>query len=92
MFQPSHHKTLISGYAIFKNFDQLILIELKTYQEKVFSFGLDSNSFTNKLPAHKSTGDKAPGKQLAAKAAHKSAPATGGVKKPHHYCPGTVSI
>lgn len=33
--------------------------------------------------ARKSTGGKAPRKQLAAKAARKSAPQTGGVKKPH---------
>ncbi|XP_045076694.1 histone H4-like, partial [Coregonus clupeaformis] len=36
-----------------------------------------------KQTAHKSTGGKAPRKQLATKAARKSAPATGGVKKPH---------
>ncbi|XP_016086963.1 histone H3.3-like [Sinocyclocheilus grahami] len=38
----------------------------------------------------KSTGGKAPRKQLATKAARKSAPATGGVKKPHRYRPGTI--
>jgi len=37
-----------------------------------------------KQTARKSTGGKAPRKQLATKAARKSAPATGGVKKPHH--------
>ncbi|CAH3187210.1 unnamed protein product, partial [Porites lobata] len=31
-------------------------------------------------------------KQLATKAARKSAPATGGVKKPHRYRPGTVAL
>ncbi|KAG5459000.1 MAG: histone-fold-containing protein [Olpidium bornovanus] len=45
-----------------------------------------------KQTARKSTGGKAPRKQLATKAARKSAPATGGVKKPHRYRPGTVSI
>ncbi|MDD9339848.1 MAG: hypothetical protein PV362_09390 [Providencia heimbachae] len=35
-----------------------------------------------KQTAHKSTGDKARRKQLGTKAARKSAPATGGVKKP----------
>ncbi|PSN31426.1 histone H3 [Blattella germanica] len=40
----------------------------------------------------KSTGGKAPRKQLATKAARKSAPATGGVKKPHCYRPGTVAL
>ncbi|KAH0853560.1 hypothetical protein HID58_093078, partial [Brassica napus] len=39
--------------------------------------------------ARKSTGGKAPRKQLATKAARKSAPATGGVKKPHRFRPGT---
>ncbi|XP_042147089.1 histone H3-like [Ixodes scapularis] len=39
-----------------------------------------------------STGGKAPHKQLATKAARKSAPATGGVKKPHRYRPGTVAL
>ncbi|XP_006877417.1 PREDICTED: histone H3.3-like [Chrysochloris asiatica] len=42
-----------------------------------------------KQTARKSTGVKAPRKQLAAKAARKSAPSTGGVKKPHRYRPGT---
>uniref|UniRef100_A0A8C0IK06 Histone H3 n=1 Tax=Chelonoidis abingdonii TaxID=106734 RepID=A0A8C0IK06_CHEAB len=41
-----------------------------------------------KQTARKSTGGKAPRKQLATKAARKSAPATGGVKKPHHQCGG----
>ena len=38
-----------------------------------------------KQTARKSTGGKAPRKQLAAKAARKSAPAAGGVKKPHRF-------
>ena len=33
-----------------------------------------------------------PRKQLATKAARKSAPSTGGVKKPHRYRPGTVAL
>merc|ERR1712000_260690 len=40
-----------------------------------------------KQTARKSTGGKAPRKQLASKAARKSAPSTGGVKKPHRYKP-----
>ncbi|KAF7891091.1 uncharacterized protein EAF02_001416 [Botrytis sinoallii] len=43
-----------------------------------------------KQTARKSTGGKAPRKQLASKAARKSAPSTGGVKKPHR--PGTVAL
>ena len=45
-----------------------------------------------KQTARKSTGGKAPRKQLATKAARKNAPATGGVKKPHRYRPGTVAL
>ncbi|XP_037831660.1 histone H3-like, partial [Kryptolebias marmoratus] len=44
-----------------------------------------------KQTACKSTRGKAPRKQLATKAASKSAPA-GGVKKPHLYRPGTVAL
>ena len=45
-----------------------------------------------KQTARKSTGGKAPRKQLATKAARKAAPVTGGVKKPHRYKPGTVAL
>ena len=45
-----------------------------------------------KQTARKSTGGKAPNKQLASKAARKSAPSTGGVKKPHRFRPGTVAL
>ena len=45
-----------------------------------------------KQTARKSSGGKAPRKQVATKAARKSAPATGGVKKPHRYRPGTVAL
>ena len=47
-----------------------------------------------KQTARKSTGGKAPRKQLASKAARKSAkqPSTGGLKKPHRYKPGTVAL
>ncbi|CAH1384904.1 unnamed protein product, partial [Tenebrio molitor] len=41
---------------------------------------------------HASPPEKSPRKQLATKAARKSAPATGGVKKPHRYRPGTVAL
>ena len=44
-----------------------------------------------KQSARKSTGGKAPRKQLATKAARKSG-TTGGVKKPHRYRPGTVAL
>ncbi|KAI0272741.1 histone-fold-containing protein [Gloeopeniophorella convolvens] len=47
-----------------------------------------------KQTARKSTGGKAPRKQLAAKSsARKTAAAvTGGVKKPHRFRPGTVAL
>ena len=48
--------------------------------------------FTDAQFTGKSTGGKAPRKQLASKAARKSAPSTGGVKKPHRYKPGTVAL
>lgn len=51
-----------------------------------------SGGARTKQTARKSTGGKAPRKQLATKAARKSAPATGGVKKPHRYRPGTVAL
>jgi len=43
-----------------------------------------------KQTARKTTGGKAPRKQLAMKAARK--PPTGGVMKPHRYRPGTVAL
>jgi len=45
-----------------------------------------------KQTARTATGGKAPRKQLATKAARKSAPATGGVRKPHRFRPGTRAL
>ena len=45
-----------------------------------------------KQTARKSTGGKVPRKQLATKAARKSSPTSGAVKKPHRYRPGTVAL
>ena len=45
-----------------------------------------------KQTARKSTGRKAPRLQLSTKAARRSAPASGGIKKPHRYRPGTVAL
>ncbi|XP_033116239.1 histone H3-like centromeric protein CSE4 [Anneissia japonica] len=56
------------------------------------NFKLKITMARTKQTARKSTGGKAPRKQLATKAARKSAPATGGVKKPHRYRPGTVAL
>ena len=45
-----------------------------------------------KQTTRKSIGRKASHKRLATKAARKSAPAQGGIKKPHRYRPGTVAL
>ncbi|KAM4860800.1 uncharacterized protein RHO17_013602 [Thomomys bottae] len=46
-----------------------------------------------KQTARRSVGGKAPYKQLAVlKKAHKSAPPTGGIKKPRRFRPGTVAL
>ncbi len=45
-----------------------------------------------KQTARKQTGAKAPRKHLANKAARKTAPTSGGIKKPHRYRPGTVAL
>ena len=50
------------------------------------------NMARTKQTARHSTGGKAPRKQLATKAARRSAPTQGGVKKPHRYRPGTVAL
>jgi len=49
-------------------------------------------SARTKQTARKSTGGKAPRKSLATKAARKSAPYNGGVKKPHRFRPSTVAL
>jgi histone H3 len=45
-----------------------------------------------KQTARRSTGGKAPRKQLVTKATRKSIPKVGGVKRPHRYRPGTVAL
>jgi histone H3/H4 len=45
-----------------------------------------------KQTARKNTGAKAPRKMLANKAARKTAPASGGIKKPHRFRAGTVAL
>ena len=45
-----------------------------------------------KQTASRSSGGKAPRKQLALKAARKTAPLNGGAKKPHRFRPGTVAL
>ena len=45
-----------------------------------------------KQTARKSTGGKAPRKQVSAKASRKASPASGGMKKPRRFRPGTVAL
>ncbi|XP_038050819.1 histone H3, embryonic-like [Patiria miniata] len=68
-----------------------VVYALKRQGRTLYGFGASTMART-KQTARKSTGGKAPRKQLATKAARKSAPATGGVKKPHRYRPGTVAL
>ena len=77
-----------------KEVDQHFWLSIKGEHDSIsasVSF-LISTMARTKQTARKSTGGKAPRKQLATKAARKSAPATGGVKKPHRYRPGTVAL
>ncbi|KAE9412450.1 hypothetical protein Angca_008111, partial [Angiostrongylus cantonensis] len=73
-----------------------VVYALKRQGRTLYGFAfytlLTSDMARTKQTARKSTGGKAPRKQLATKAARKSAPATGGVKKPHRYRPGTVAL
>jgi hypothetical protein len=69
--------------------------KIRTYVRVIKKEGKEHTLLTmarTKQTARKSTGGKAPRKQLATKAARKSAPTTGGVKKPHRYRPGTVAL
>ncbi|KAL3280453.1 hypothetical protein HHI36_024121 [Cryptolaemus montrouzieri] len=63
-----------------------VLFERRYYFYRSIRLGAMART---KQTARKSTGGKAPRKQLATKAARKSAPATGGVKKPHRYRPAS---
>ncbi|XP_041260510.1 uncharacterized protein LOC121335966 [Onychostruthus taczanowskii] len=69
-----------------------VVYALKRQGRTLYGFGGGGAMARTKQTARKSTGGKAPRKQLATKAARKSAPATGGVKKPHRYRPGTVAL
>ncbi|KAI1381428.1 histone-fold-containing protein [Hypoxylon crocopeplum] len=77
---PSTAKSSINN----TNFHQLFYHQYNAKQSTTMA--------RTKQTARKSTGGKAPRKQLASKAARKSAPSTGGVKKPHRYKPGTVAL
>lgn len=79
--------------------EEKVYIKIQTSREHQFNLKIQRKHTSRstemartKQTARKSTGGKAPRKQLATKAARKSAPATGGVKKPHRYRPGTVAL
>eukprot|EP00808_Paulinella_micropora_P002595 g73684.t1 len=69
---------------IFNNLEQRSKLESRTESQ--------ADMARTKQTARKSTGGKAPRKQLAMKFARKSAPTMSGVKKPHRYRPGTVAL
>ena len=60
--------------------------------KKLKTPNLNQKMARTKQTARKSTSAKAPKKALARKAARKTAPARGGVKKPHRFRPGTVAL
>ncbi|RXG72362.1 histone H3 [Armadillidium vulgare] len=69
-----------STYARLRSIKGLLVYETH------LKFGFRKHKMARtKQTARKSTGGKAPRKQLATKTARKSAPATDGVKKPHRY-------
>lgn len=82
---------------LFKKYMKLHCLELYISCMPVtcFFISLDLNMARTKQTARKSTGGKGgklPRKHLATKAARKTAPSSGGVKKPHRYRPGTVAL
>ncbi|KAL0623394.1 H3.1 [Plecturocebus cupreus] len=86
----SHHKA--KGNILLSNQLQTLTINKRLASCFLLTESSSEGMARTKQTARKSTGGKAPRKQLATKAARKSAPATGGVKKPHRYRPGTVAL
>lgn len=64
----------------------------KKPRQDIGTKGTGIPSSTGSSSRRKNTSGMAPRKDLATKAARKSAPATGGVKRPHRYRPGTVAL
>lgn len=92
---PSRHQQSANGKAeaSIKADTAVVFVFVDFYRDKwlrFFSVTLQAMA-RRKQTARKSTGGKAPHKHLATKVARKSSPATGGIKKPHRYRPGTVS-
>ncbi|TYG37765.1 hypothetical protein ES288_D13G167500v1, partial [Gossypium darwinii] len=95
---PSISNFQISSFPLFKtpnpssHFTAPNLLSFSQETNKSSLQPTQTQMARTKQTARKSTGGKAPRKQLATKAARKSAPATGGVKKPHRFRPGTVAL
>ena len=68
----------------------MLLVKPKT--ETMGSGGMGSGGARTKQTARASTGGKAPRHALATKAARKSQPSSGGIKKPHRWRPGTAAL
>ena len=83
----AHEIQILYSLYVLSSYIQYFYYRLSTNFDEVYF-----KMARTKQTARKSTGGKAPRKQLATKAARKSAPATGGVKKPHRYRPGTVAL
>ncbi|KAF8185708.1 histone-fold-containing protein [Pholiota molesta] len=83
-----------SNFAFFPPFRPLLTLQPPPPHHKSSSKPSNRRPMARtKQTARKSTGGKAPRKQLATKAARKTAQtATGGVKKPHRFRPGTVAL
>ena len=88
----SHDVTPTKAHIV-KLVDHMKNIEQFADKESLLKrFGELTGMARTKQTARKSTGGKAPRKQLATKAARKGVPGNGGVKKPHRFRPGTVAL
>ncbi|KAI6096777.1 histone-fold-containing protein [Pisolithus croceorrhizus] len=90
---------LLSGHIRFLPYHHVVVGCLTSSQNCVSPQSTRSGYFSQEMArtkqtARKTTGGKAPRKQLATKAARKTAAQapTGGVKKPHRFRPGTVAL
>jgi histone H3 len=88
----SHHNSTPTFPSINQPHRKLATYSINSIKQHLLHITTTVAMARTKQTARKSTGGKAPRKQLASKAARKSAPSTGGVKKPHRYKPGTVAL
>jgi 3-methyladenine DNA glycosylase AlkC len=66
--------------------------EVNTQHFQPLSLQQKATMAWTKQMARRSSGGKVPRKALATMAARKALPSAGGIKKPHHYCPGMVAV